>query len=60
VFATTFYVPPNVIHFNAIWSKIDPENAAVYGTLLCLLILTVVMVLFLRRKDKKDLEKVLY
>ncbi|XP_061167318.1 uncharacterized protein LOC133176177 [Saccostrea echinata] len=57
IFATTFYVPPNVIHWDVVFSKIDPENAAIYGTLICLSIIAIFLLVFLRKKDKIDLEK---
>ncbi|XP_062590863.1 uncharacterized protein LOC134252407 [Saccostrea cucullata] len=57
IFATTFYVPPNVIHWDVVWSRMDPENAAVYGTLIGLFIIAIILFVFLRKKDKLDLEK---
>lgn len=59
MFATTFYVPPNKIDFHAVWGKFDPENAAVYGTIAALLVIYFLALLYLRRKDKQDVTKVL-
>lgn len=58
IFATSFYVPPNSINFDTILSKIDFENAAVYGTLIGIYVVTIVFMVYLRKKDKRDLEKV--
>lgn len=58
IFASTFYVPPNMIDFNTVWSKFDPSNAAVYGTVIALLVIYVIAAIFLRREDNKDAERV--
>ncbi|OWF39370.1 Polycystic kidney disease protein 1-like 2 [Mizuhopecten yessoensis] len=57
IFATTFFVPPNTIDFNAVWSKFDLQNAAVYGTLIGLFFCYVLLCVLARRYDKKDLQK---
>ncbi|XP_061167307.1 polycystin-1-like protein 2 isoform X1 [Saccostrea echinata] len=57
IFASTFYVPPNMIDFNTVWGKFDPSNAAVYGTVIALLVIYVISAIFLRREDKKDIER---
>ncbi|XP_060073681.1 polycystin-1-like protein 2 [Ylistrum balloti] len=57
IFATTFFVPPNTIDFSGVWSKFDPTNAAVYGTLSCLLVCYVLLCVCARRYDRKDLLK---
>lgn len=60
-FTSTFYVQPNLIDFTTIvdFTEFDLNNAAVYGTLICMLCLYVIVVAILRRKDQKDTEKVL-
>ncbi|XP_076075845.1 uncharacterized protein LOC143046571 [Mytilus galloprovincialis] len=52
--ATTFFVTPNTIDFNNVWSKFDIANAAVYGTLTVLLLLYILLAILLRRKDRQD------
>ena len=56
--ASTFYVPPNTIDFHAVWSKFDPANAAVYGTIIALLLLYFIVIPWFRRQDKKDIHRV--
>jgi polycystin 1L2 len=58
IFASTFYVPPNTIDFNTVWSKFDPSNAAVYGTVIALLVIYVIAAIILRREDNKDIARV--
>lgn len=60
-FTSTFYVQPNLIDFATIvdFTEFDLNNAAVYGTLICMLCLYVIVVAILRRKDQNDTEKVL-
>lgn len=57
-FSSTVLVPFNRIDFETVWSKFDPENAAVYGSLIILLVVYVITLCFLRREDKKDVDKV--
>lgn len=47
-----------MIDFNTVWSKFDPANAAVYGTVIALFVVYVIAAIFLRREDKKDVERV--
>ncbi|PVD28963.1 hypothetical protein C0Q70_11559 [Pomacea canaliculata] len=56
-FASAFMVPPNTIDFKLVFSKFDPNNASVYGTLIGLLLVWVLGVVWARRQDKKDKEK---
>jgi len=58
MFATTFYVPPNMIDFSAVWAKFDPTNAAVYGTIIALLVVYILGCIWARREDKKDFDRV--
>ncbi|XP_021376367.1 uncharacterized protein LOC110465104 isoform X2 [Mizuhopecten yessoensis] len=53
-FSTTFYVPPNTIDFNTVWSKFDPANASVYGTVIGLLVVYVIACVLANREDRKD------
>lgn len=57
--ATTFFVTPNTIDFNKVFGQFDIQNAAVYGTLIALLVLFIVLAVFLRRKDIADMSKVI-
>lgn len=58
MFATTFYVPPNTIDFGSVFTKFDISNASVYGTVLCMLIFHLILLIWTRRQDKKDIERV--
>ncbi|XP_060073664.1 uncharacterized protein LOC132553437 [Ylistrum balloti] len=53
-FSTTFYVPPNTIDFSTVWSKFDPANASVYGTVIGLLVVYVIASVLANREDRKD------
>jgi hypothetical protein len=57
-FSSTFYVPFNRIDFNTVWSKFDLANAAVYGSLIIVLVVYVIALGILRREDKRDIVKV--
>lgn len=57
-FSSSFYIPPNVINFLTVWGKFDASNASVYGTLIGVFVIYVVAIIFLRREDKKDVQKV--
>ncbi|XP_033737918.1 polycystic kidney disease protein 1-like 2 [Pecten maximus] len=57
LFATTFFVPPNTIDFSGVWAKFDPANASVYGTIGGILICYMLLCVWARRHDKKDLLK---
>ncbi|XP_055955095.1 polycystic kidney disease protein 1-like 2 [Patella vulgata] len=56
-FASAFYVPPNTIDFDVIWTKFDISNAAVYGTLIAVLIVYGFILIWARRMDEKDLDR---
>ncbi|XP_041364036.1 uncharacterized protein LOC121379460 [Gigantopelta aegis] len=56
-FATSFYVPPNAIDFNLVFTKFDISNAAVYGLLIAVGAVYVLWVLWARKQDKKDKER---
>ncbi|XP_069123236.1 polycystin family receptor for egg jelly-like isoform X2 [Argopecten irradians] len=53
-FSTTFYVPPNMIDFSTVWSKFDPANASVYGTVIGLLVVYIIACVIANREDRKD------
>lgn len=57
-FSSTFHVPPNMIDLYKVWGKFDPENAAVYGVISALLAIYMVLVVVLRREDRRDRERV--
>ena len=58
-FATTFYVPPNTIDFGSVFSKFDlTNNAAVFSTVICLIIVYMLIVVWAFRQDKQDHERV--
>jgi hypothetical protein len=59
-FGGDFVVPPNTIDFGSVWSKFKSlhENAAVFGTVVSILILYVIVMIWARRKDRKDVIKV--
>ncbi|CAC5409625.1 PKD1L2 [Mytilus coruscus] len=48
------FAAPNMIDFSTVWSKFDPANAAVYATLIALLVLYFIFVVVLRRYDGTD------
>ena len=56
--ATTFFATPNTIDFDKVWGQFQAENAAVYGTLIALVVLFIILAVLLRRKDKADMLKV--
>ncbi|XP_052068318.1 uncharacterized protein LOC127707695 isoform X2 [Mytilus californianus] len=51
------FAAPNLIDFSTVWSKFDPANAAVYATLIALLVLYFIFVVVLRRYDGTDTVK---
>ncbi|PVD28960.1 hypothetical protein C0Q70_11556 [Pomacea canaliculata] len=57
-FASAFMVPPNTIDFKLVFSKFDPNNASVYGTLIGLLLVWVLGVVWARRQDKKTRKRI--
>lgn len=59
-FSSSFYVPPNVINFLTVWGKFDASTASVYGTLIGVFLIYLVLVILLRKQDRKDSEKVMY
>ncbi|KAL5018309.1 hypothetical protein ScPMuIL_004031 [Solemya velum] len=57
-FATTFFVPPNTIDFSTVFTKFDLlSNGAVFGTVVGLVCLYIIILIWARYKDKKDLAK---
>lgn len=58
-FATTFYVPPNTIDFSTVFSKFDlTDNAAVFSTVICLVVVYLLICVWALRQDKKDIDRV--
>lgn len=57
-FSSSFYVPPNVINFLTVWGKFDASNASVYGTLIGVFVSYMILVIILRKQDKKDVDRV--
>ncbi|KAL4240289.1 polycystic kidney disease protein 1-like [Mactra antiquata] len=56
--ANSFYVPPNMIDFSSVFLKFSPLNqAAVMSVLILILIIYVIIVIWARRQDRKDLLK---
>jgi polycystin 1L2 len=58
-FGSDFYVPPNTIDFGSVFGKFKSlsDNAAVFATVISILGVYVLIALFARFKDKKDLLK---
>ncbi|XP_064637018.1 polycystin-1-like protein 2 [Lineus longissimus] len=58
-FGGDFVVPPNTIDFGSVFSKFKSlhENAAVFATVVTILCLYVLVLIWARRKDKKDVIK---
>ncbi|XP_038048999.1 polycystin-1-like [Patiria miniata] len=58
-FASSFFVPPNTIDFSTVFSKFLNlgDNAAVFATVLGFLGLYLLLLVWLRRKDKQDIIK---
>lgn len=50
----------NPINFRDAFLAFDPSNAAVYGTIVAILLFYVFLIVILRRKDIEDIDKVLY
>lgn len=50
----------NPINFRDAFLAFDISNAAVYGTIVAILILYVFLIVILRRKDIEDIDKVPY
>jgi len=58
-FANSFYVPPNKIDFSSVFLKFSPLNqAAVMATLILIFIIYILIIIWARRQDKKDLLRV--
>lgn len=53
LFASTFAIP-NMIDFHSVWSKFDITNAAVYGTLIAVIVMYFIIFCILRRLDNRD------
>ncbi|XP_063447031.1 polycystin-1-like protein 2 [Mytilus trossulus] len=53
LFASTFAIP-NMIDFHSVWSKFDITNAAVYGTLIAVIVMYCIIFCVLRRLDNRD------
>ena len=59
--ATTFYVPPNTIDFGTVFQKFNlTDNAAVFSTVICLIVLYLIICVWAMRQDRRDKEKVGY
>ncbi|XP_072039376.1 polycystin-1-like protein 2 [Amphiura filiformis] len=57
-FASSFYVPVNKIDFAYVFANANlAENHTVFTTIICLLAFYVLMLIWLRKKDKDDLLK---
>ncbi|PAA59473.1 hypothetical protein BOX15_Mlig010540g1 [Macrostomum lignano] len=58
-FASDMVVPPNTIDFNTVWSKFKnlSENAAVFSTVISTLILYIILMIWGRIMDKKDIKR---
>ncbi len=61
-FGSDFYVPPNTIDFKTVFTKFKTlhENAAVFSTVIAIFGLYMFAAIWARRKDKRDLIKVIY
>ena len=59
-FGSDAVVPPNTIDFSNVWAKFANlnENAAVFSTVISLIGLYIILLIWLRYKDKQDLIKV--
>lgn len=52
-------MPPNTIDFNNVWAKFDlNNNAAVFSTVVALIGIYIIIVIWGKHMDKKDLLKV--
>lgn len=60
-FLSDFIVPPNTIDFNTVWSKFANlgENAAVFSTVISLIGIYIIIIIWGRHMDKKDILKVI-
>ena len=57
-FASSFFVAPTLIDFSTVFLKFDLNNAAVYGTLIGLGVIWILVIVWARRKDQQDKERV--
>ncbi len=57
-FAASFFVTPNLIDFNMVFTNWDPSNVGVLLTCLTLIILYIPIAVWARRQDKKDIIQV--
>jgi len=58
-FATTFYVPPNIIDFSSVFDKFDIlNNGAVFGTVIALLCLYALLCVWALVQDRADKNRV--
>ena len=59
-FGSDAVVPPNTIDFSNVWAKFANlnENAAVFSTVISLIGVYILLLIWLRYKDKQDLIKV--
>nr|XP_032832806.1 polycystic kidney disease protein 1-like 2 [Petromyzon marinus] len=54
-FAAEFFVPPNTIDFTTVFAKFDlRSNAAVFTTVIAILLLYLLLLLYARRADRRD------
>ncbi|XP_071797300.1 polycystin-1-like [Asterias amurensis] len=56
-FAASFFVPPNSIDFSTVFTKDLGDNAAVFSTVLGSFGLYLILLVWLRRKDRQDIIK---
>ncbi|XP_046579125.1 polycystic kidney disease protein 1-like 2 [Haliotis rubra] len=58
-FGASFFVPPNTIDFKNVFAKFSnlADNAAVFSTIIVVIVLYLVVIFFVRRADKKDVDK---
>ena len=54
-------VPPNTIDFSNVWAKFKnlSENAAVFSTVVSLLGIYIILLIWARHMDKRDIVKVM-
>ena len=58
-FGNTFYVPPNTIDFSTVFLKFSPQDqAAVLATFSLVVVVYIILMVWGRHQDKKDIVKV--
>lgn len=58
-FANSFYVAPNTIDFSTVFLKFSPKDqAAVLAIFILVIVLYVILMIWGRHQDKKDIVKV--